>query len=151
LLDKFGHHHLSSQEDALDINVKHSLPLILGYFGGGLSPSQLFIFPQIHLITQDSYLVPIASSGIIHQNIQSSVLREGQINNGCPVGLLCNIHALELEVAGILRSDLLASLDVDVCDKHLGAFFAKSTSDRSAKARSTSYKDKDIMLVQERL
>jgi hypothetical protein len=80
------------------------------------------------------YLVPIASSGIIHHNIQSSKLRESQINNSCPLGFLCNVHALELEVAGVLSSDLFASLNIDICDQHLGTFFTESASDSGTKA-----------------
>lgn len=96
---------------------------------------------------RDSYLVSIASSSIIHHDIQSSELGESQINNSRPVGLLCNIHALELEVAGVLGSDLLASLDVDICDQDLSTFLAESTGNGSAKAGASSYKSKEIRLV----
>jgi hypothetical protein len=85
-----------------------------------------------------SYLVAIASSGIIHHDIQSSELGECPINNSRPVSLLCNIHPLELQVAGVLGSDLLASLDVDICDQDLCTFLAESTSNCSAKAGASS-------------
>jgi hypothetical protein len=39
LLDEFGHHDAGRPVDALDINIKHSLPLILGHLSGRLSPS----------------------------------------------------------------------------------------------------------------
>lgn len=94
------------------------------------------------------YLVPIASSSIVHHDIQPSKLRESPIDNGRPFGLLCNIHALELEIAGILRSDLLSSLDIDVRDQHLCTFFTESAGDGSAKARATSYTLKNGTLVQ---
>lgn len=99
------------------------------------------------LSIKSPYLVPIASSSIVYHNIQSSKLRESPIDNGRPFGLLCDVHALELKIAGVLRSDLLSSLDIDVCDQHLCTFLAKSAGDRSAKSRATSYASKNGTLV----
>jgi hypothetical protein len=147
LLDKLGHHNVGSQIDALNVDVEHSLPLFLSHLSGGLSPNQLLLLTSLPG-GRDSYLVTIAGSGIIHHDIQSSELGESQINNGCPVGLLCNIHALKFEVAGVLGSDLLASLDVNVCDQDLCTFLAESTSNCSAKAGASSYRLKEKRLVQ---
>jgi len=51
---------------------------------------------------------------------------------------LRNVHALEDQVGGVLRGDLLTTLDIDVCDDDLGTLFTKSTGDGSAKAGATS-------------
>lgn len=55
-----------------------------------------------------------------------------------PVTRLAHIHALEDQVGGVLGDNLLAALDVDVCDNDFGTFLAEATGDSRTETGAAS-------------
>lgn len=81
-----------------------------------------------------THLIPITSSSIVHQYIDTPEFGDGKIQNRIPVCFLGNVHALEDQVARVLRGDILAALDIDIGDDDFRAFFAEASYDCCSEA-----------------
>lgn len=109
------HNSLDRQEDALDVDIKDTLPLVLG--------------------DVERRLVGVRGARVVDEHVDPAKARHGQVDGGSPVRGAGDVETAEEHRRRAVRGDLLAGCLVDVGHQHAAALVGEAAGDGGAEPR----------------